>query len=165
MSHQMAMDRVKKLDIGIEPDAAVSGAVVIESEYSTFLTFNAMRTHEDGQFEDVGTAVIEFVGAMKSQFGHPNDEALEGHPLSARGLDYNDAFEVEDSTWLKTIREQNRMCFPDATWFGESLRHFVVTFHDSTFECLAEDLKVTIRTEPYRTIIGEIAERILVEVR
>jgi hypothetical protein len=39
---------VKKLDIGFEPDAGVSGAVVLQDESSTFFTFNAIRKNSDG---------------------------------------------------------------------------------------------------------------------
>ncbi len=37
------LDDIVELDVGIRPEAAVSGAVLIQTEFSTHLTFNAMR--------------------------------------------------------------------------------------------------------------------------
>jgi hypothetical protein len=86
-------------------------------------------------------AVIELVGCSVATFGYPNDEALPGHPLYAAGLRHYGLFEVHDSEWIERLSRQNRVVFPEVTPRGSSIRHFVITFHDSTFECLAEDVR------------------------
>ena len=87
-------EKVKRLKIGAQSDPGVSGAIVVESEFSTYLMFNSTE----------GTIVlVEFVQAIKTQFGHPNDEALGGHPLYRHGLRHYGSFEVINSSWLFPI--------------------------------------------------------------
>lgn len=70
-------------------------------------------------------------------FGYPNDEALPGHPLFANGLNYYGVFEVRESSWAARLDEQNEVSFPNAV-ATRPQTHFIITFHDSTFECLAD---------------------------
>jgi len=63
------IDQIVELDLGIRSEAAVSGAVLIQTEQSTFLTFNAMRPTDrlgphGHPMEDAGTAVVEFNDAF-----------------------------------------------------------------------------------------------------
>ena len=80
------MQTIEELKIGIRPEAAVSGAVLVQSEMSTFLTFNAQKDTDRpspyGGFytEDAGTAIVEFPMCLVTKFGHPNDEAAGAVP-------------------------------------------------------------------------------------
>lgn len=76
---------------------------------------------------------IRFV-ALAVSFGHPNDEALPGHPLSDAGLGFYGIYQVEPSPWLTQVLARNRVVFPSSSF---NATHWVITFHDSTFECLA----------------------------
>ena len=75
------------------------------------------------------------------KFGYPNDEALPGHPLYPKGLTFYGIFEVRDSSWSRALAEQNLVSFPNPSPSATSGRHFVVTFHDSTLECIAEGIE------------------------
>ena len=86
-------------------------------------------------------AVLRFPVCQIVKFGYPNDEALPGHPLYSKGLSYYGLFEVLDSSWIKTLAEQNLVSFPNPGPSRPSRRHFVVTFHDSTLECIAERME------------------------
>jgi hypothetical protein len=83
-------------------------------------------------------AVVEFQRCLIHKFGSPNDEALRGHRLHGRGLVAYRAHTVERSRWLEeqehinSVHPQHR---PEA--FRE-LVHYVLAFHDETFECLAK---------------------------
>jgi hypothetical protein len=158
-------EKVIELDLGYTPEAAVSGAVLVQSERSTFLTFNAMRLRDDGYRVDAGTALVEFPFCIITQFGYPNDEALPGHPLYAFGLkDYGyGIFEVLNSSWRKRIDDQNRISFPRLESYTKRSRHFIITFHDSTFECLARDIQLEIIGEPYERVFARIGERVINE--
>jgi hypothetical protein len=94
---------------------------------------------------------------MLTKFGYPNDEALSGHPLYSKGLDAYGVCEVISSSWVKTLTEQNRVAFPDTP--DSTLRHFIITFHDSTFECIARELKASVSEEPYEKVFAEITRR------
>ena len=142
---------VVPVNLGFDPEAAVSGAFVLQDEYRTFLTFNAVRASSDGRSEGCGTAIIELHGALSTKFGLPNDEALRGHPLYERGLRFYSIAEVLNSSWVRDAEAQNRLSFPDgAPW---TVRHFIFTFHDSSLECLAESLTHELSAEPHAEIL------------
>jgi hypothetical protein len=145
------VDYITQLRIGAEPASGVSGAVVVASELSTFLMFNSA---------DGAVVLVELIRAIKSQFGYPNDEALGGHPLYQSGLKHYGVFEVENSSWLEQTRKQNAVCFPNADRWGKNLHHFVFTFHDSTFECLAEDLKVRSLGIPKQQVLADLLKHV-----
>ena len=152
-------DIVRPLDIGFLPEAAVSGPVLLQNDFNAFLTFNAVRMTEDDKRADAGTAVIEFEHCSLTKFGYPNDEALGGHPLAKRGLKWYGVFEVEKSSWIAEKTKQNRVNFPNTTEDTQS-RHFIFTFHDSTFECLAWDLRAKLDDRPYHAIVSELTGRL-----
>src|SRR5688572_5489508 len=76
------------LDLGFEPEAAISGPVLLQDDYNAFLAFNAMRPTPEGLLVSAGLAVIELEGCGTTKFGYPNDEARPGHPLYKFGLSY-----------------------------------------------------------------------------
>ena len=141
------------IDIGVRPEAAVSGAVLLQSESKCFLLFNTNRGPVAGA---VPIAVLEFRGIHKTQFGIPNDEALAGHPLHDRGLSPYDVFEIVNSSWLAAEERRNRVRFPDSRF---DCTHYILSFHDSTFECLAEDLNVVVETRPLEDLLMELTRR------
>ena len=85
-----------------------------------------------------GLAIVQFHRCLIHKFGAPNDEARSGHPLSTRGLGGYSAHTVERSSW---IAEQERINSVHRNHRPESfteLTHYVLPFHDETFECLAK---------------------------
>ena len=160
-------DIVIPLDLGCVPDRAVSGAVLVQSERSCFLTFVALRPGPDGLEHDAGFALIEFEGCAVTQFGSPNDEGFRGHPLfakaEAQGDTWTGSHEILHSSWIRRCAAQNHTAFPwlEEGWPGA--RHFLIAFHDSTFECIADGLRVEVIDAPYPTIFARIAERINAE--
>ncbi len=153
-------DSVVELDLGCCPEAAVSGALLLQTEYKAFLSFNAQRRRPDGVFEDAGTAIVEIVRCTITRFGYPNDEALSGHPLYRNGLINYGIYEILNSSWIVELKKQNRVSFPSTTntsW----MRHFIFVFHDSTFECLAQNIKIRLSPEPYEDVFKTISEHVL----
>jgi hypothetical protein len=161
----MDIEKVVELNLGVTPEAAVSGAVVVQTEHSTILTFNAMRKTDKpfpgGGFyrEDAGTAIVHFTRCTASKFGYPNDEAWGSIPRT-KGLAYG-IFEVEHSIWKLELARLNRFAFPDTKEWGG--RHFLFLFHDSSFECLAHDLSLEVTKEPYAETFKRISSRLLSE--
>ena len=151
---EQQVDRVVPLDVGVVADPGVSGAVLLRDDHRTYLTF---RSCARSVTEGAGpTAIVTFERCLITKFGYPNDEALDGHPLSARGLAAYGVFEVLDSSWARSVVIQNRVRFP-ATPDDYAGRHFVFAFHDSTFECLARDLRVEFAEGPAAEIIQRLA--------
>jgi len=74
-------------------------------------------------------------------FGPPNDEGLHGHPLAERGLEPYGVFVVSPSSWLRALVRMNAVHPRHRDEHFDGLCHFVFTFHDSTFECIARGFK------------------------
>lgn len=169
----MDTEHVVELRIGCHPEAAISGGLLLQSESAVFLLFNAMSDEKNakGYCEDLGTAVIEFKRCRRTQFGGPNDEALPEHPLYGKGLeDFGYGIgEVLNSKWAQEVLERAKKsakriwgdrferAFEHHKW---SSRHFIVSFHDSTFECLADDFVVTVHREPFDEVLSGIHKRL-----
>lgn len=154
-------DQVVKLDLGFKPEAAISGEVLVQTERSTFLTFNAMGLGPDGiHYRGIGFALLEFNICLQTRFGLPNDEALPGHPLYSKGVQTYAMYEVLNSSWIDQLAEQNRVKFPTTTNF-DSFRHFILTFHESIFECVAEGFTSEVFDGPYEQLFARIAERVM----
>jgi hypothetical protein len=94
-------------------------------------------------------AIIRFETKIAHMFGPPNDEAFSGHPLASRGLTRYSVSEVHRSSWVRRLEQMNAVHPHHDVKFFAKYRHFVFAFHDSTFECIAENLT-------FRTQIGTI---------
>ena len=151
------MEEIVELDVGCTPEAEVSGPVLLQTDYSAVLTFNAMRKSEKGEFLDAGTAIVEFENCSVTKFGYPNDEAWSGIPRT-RGLSYG-FYEVLNSAWKSELETLNRHSFPETkAWNG---RHFLILFHDSLFECIARDFKIETSHERYEDLWVRVYQRAL----
>lgn len=156
----MSAEQLVDLAVGFSPEAAVSGALLLQSERATILTFNAMRPAKTGKYVEAGTAVFEFRQCLITRFGLPNDEALPGHPLYHQGLDVYGCYEVLNSSWRAEAEAQNRVAFPATDY--SSVRHFVFVFHDSCFECLAGDFDARL-VDDFRSEFDRLADDIFSE--
>ncbi len=145
-------------DIGFMPEAAVSEPVLLQNDDGAILTFSAVRLGPDGRREEAGYGIVEFDLCSLTKFGYPNDEALPGHPLYERGLGVYGVYEVRNSSWVRLITEQNRVAFPNTP--DSTKRHFIFTFHDSSFECIARGLDASLSTRPYAEIFEEVRRRV-----
>jgi hypothetical protein len=100
--------------------------------------------------------VLRFEGLLQSRFGYPNDEALAGHPYATSGIGFYGLFEVKGSGWLAELGRQNQVAFPNSPWPPRPFRHFVLTFHDSTFEALCMNVGGRATDETVAEIIGRL---------
>lgn len=92
----------------------------------------------DSVTEPETVALVSFQGPYAHQFGPPNDEAIRGHPLFHLGLEPYSSFEVTNSAWIDKLRRRNSVHpYHNDSQFAD-LRHFIITFHDSTLEVVAK---------------------------
>lgn len=98
---------------------------------------------EDSPGESV--ALVRFQSVRAHMFGPPNDEAFEGHPLASRGLSPYTAHEILCSSWLRGLERMNSVHPHHTPKLFAGYRHFIFTFHDSTFECIARSFTVTVQ--------------------
>jgi hypothetical protein len=160
-----AAGEAKKLNLGFAPDAGAAGAVLVPTNFGIYATFRAMVSNEDGGQEPVGTAVVELVGCVAKAFSYSTDMGEDGRPYSFFDLKSGAVYEIVDSEWLLKVEED---VFGRAQGTGNGvrtagkkkrtlLRHYVFTFHDTTFQCIAEGLKPKVSTESYGDIVADLA--------
>jgi len=147
--------RVQPYDIGCEPSPSVPAETLLQDGWKTYLLFWAVgkAARGSGGLDDLGVAVMDCRDCAMSRFGYPNDEGLPEHPLYAAGLGSagTAVVEVLDSAWAAEVAEQ-RLASARRIWGGRGMdwgwarnrthRHFVVTFKEATFECIASELVV-----------------------
>ncbi len=105
--------------------------------------------------------IVTFSSPYAHMFGPPNDEAFLGHPLSNRGLKPYGAFEIKNSSWLRELEKLNSV-HPEHNKesFIENKKHFIFSFHDSTFECIAESFEYNTQTDSTINIISSLSQKL-----
>jgi hypothetical protein len=141
----MESDRVVELQLGVVPEAAVSGAVLFQTEASAHLVFNASAGN--------ARVLVTFERCILTRFGHPNDEARWGIPRF-RGTTYG-IYRVEHSSWIAEVVRLNRHRFP-TTGDDYVKLHYLFAFHDSTFECLADGMKLEVTSRTLAEIARDL---------
>jgi hypothetical protein len=91
---------------------------------------------------DRGVALIKFPLVKSFKHGAPNEEALAGHPLYGKGLEFRGVHKVENSSWINSLEQQNSV-HPkhERGAFLEGTVHYIFTFQDSTLECVVNEGK------------------------
>jgi hypothetical protein len=145
--------QVQAFNLGVLPRSDVPRPVLLQSEGSCYLLFEGTA---DALPRSNGVVIVNFKSCLISRFGHPNDEALVGHPLYKAGLGFYGVFEVNNSSWDNEIRSQNRVAFPNFNM--PKRRHFIITFHDSMFECIAASAEAEISTESFSDAASRLIE-------
>jgi hypothetical protein len=101
---------------------------------------------------DDAVALVVFSGLEAHYFGPPHVDAVNRHPLHPRGVDIYGAFEVHDSSWIRELRQISARHIEG--------RHFILTFHDTTFECIARGFTTSLhRGHPAEVIHNQTHNR------
>jgi hypothetical protein len=141
-------DQVVEYDLGAKPGSIGGGTYVLQSEYDSFLVFDAGQY--DGERFIRSWAVVTIKHCMLTKFGSPNDEGLGQHPLYKRGLSFYNVYEVLNSSFVqKEIGTHT------------DLHHWIFTFKDSTFECIGDELRLDVSTQPLAQVIADVTARML----
>jgi hypothetical protein len=160
---EMGLPYAEHTDLGVKWDTGAPMPVLI-SGLRTFVAFY-LSIHDplfDGTNPSIrdprtdhGIGVVKFKGVTSVKMGSPNDEVLNGHPLWGSGLEFYQAHGVRNSPWIRELMEINRVHsgFHERNW--SEMRHFILTFHDETVECVAREM-VT-RAEPEATMPEVVA--------
>lgn len=105
---------------------------------------NEQYSEDDSVNYDEKVIFIKFKRCSKYTFGGPNDEALHGHPYYKLGLGRYAFYELKNSDYIKSLQEINKCHdrYNPKNW--TNLKHYILTFHDNMFECIAEDFEINI---------------------
>jgi hypothetical protein len=149
-------DRDRVVPLTDVPQSSVGAPIpiVLSDEFTTVVSYYVQETRRapDGsdvrlvgpRSEDEMVALVRFGHCYATMFGPPNDEAFRGHPLADRGLRPYGSFVIEDSSWIRRLERMNSVHpyhKPERFW---ELKHYVLSFHDSTFECIAHGYSVEV---------------------
>ncbi|WP_208866592.1 hypothetical protein [Mesorhizobium sanjuanii] len=104
-------------------------------------------------------AILTAEPYLALQFGPPNDEAISGHRLYGLGLRPYAAFEVLDSSWIASFEKANRVHASHTPELFSTYRHFILTFHDSTLEFVAESFSTRLHEGAVLALLMESAGR------
>lgn len=134
-------ERAVPVDVpGLAWSAGAPEPFIVSSEQRTLIGFRG-RSQDADQSDGGEVIVVEMVDCTSVKFGFPNDEVLHGHRLHGAGLGYYQLHEVEDSAWLIELRAIEAVHDHAPGVPFENARHFVLTFHDSTVEAIASDVR------------------------
>jgi hypothetical protein len=140
---------------------------VMSDERVTFLTYYVENTPEDWdsaivRMMDSATngepvALVRFKQCHAHLFGPSSEEFFSRHPLANRGLKPYGAYVVEDSSWLRWLEGMDQVhAHPHKLSYFSLLKHFIFAFHNSTFECLAEEMDISVYQGPIRMVVPQM---------
>jgi hypothetical protein len=131
-------DQVVLLDSVPHPAADAAEPFIVASGRRVILAYPIAEADFErfGPFDpdDDPFCTVLFPDAAFHRLGPPGDVDLEIHPLAIQGLLGYSAHEVVNSSLAAEIAAVGSAV--------PALRHFVITFQDSTFECVASDYTV-----------------------
>jgi hypothetical protein len=142
-------ERVRPTEVGLRWDGGAPLPHLLQSELRTFLAFYLDDPSRDGtrgegvdptSTKPAPIGVIEWLSCMGAVLGGPNDEAYHGHRLWEQGLSSVGAYraaEVDGSAWVAELERSSRVHESHRPEAYTEYRHFILGFHDSTFECVA----------------------------
>ena len=110
---------------------------------------------------DRGVAFIEFESYLNFKFGSPNDEVLYGHPYFNLGLRSYSFFEIQDSDWIAEVIKINSVHPRHSQDLFKDYKHFILTFHDSMFECIAKNYKLSFSNKSMGELISKQVESLI----
>lgn len=116
---------------------------------------------DPGGSERIG--VIEFVGCSGAVLGMLNDETIHGHRLWERGLrevGHYGAGQVIHSAWITEYDRGQRVHPGYKASRLSGMKHYILMFHDSTLECLADDFAVSHRRGEMRDVLAELVKKL-----
>ncbi|MBI2373929.1 MAG: hypothetical protein HYV07_08020 [Deltaproteobacteria bacterium] len=105
-------------------------------------------------------AIVRFTRPYASMFGPPNDEAFSGHPLAKRGLHPYGGFEVTGSSWIRGLEKMNAVHPYHRSEHFAVYRHFILAFHDTTFERVATGYSFEYASGPLNELVSREAAKI-----
>jgi hypothetical protein len=122
-------------------------------------TYATMKDSSSSSTESI--AIVEFERVTAHRFGTPNDEVLHGHPLFGRGLRTYGAHKVVNSAWLADLQRINSVHagYDAATWSDRV--HYLLSFHDETFECIARSHAVEVVQVTFREALALAGAKVL----
>jgi hypothetical protein len=164
-------EHAQRLDLGLIWDVGAPCPHLLHSEGRTFLAFllpvrlagvpSGTVTVVDAATDRArGVGVVEWLRCRAAAVGWPNDEVLHGHRLWSKGLSKVGPYlaaEIVGSGWIEDMEIRNRAHPSHQAQMFSGLRHFLLSFKDSTFECVAEDYECYEVRDSFPAVLAVLA--------
>lgn len=156
------MDIKHLKDIKIEAGSPLPMVLSTETHLCLLFYSNWGDTDETQDMEEAATiSIVRFEQYLIYKFGVPTDETLLRHPLYNAGLTHYAGHIVEKSLWIEEIVKVDSVHpYHNKETFKE-YRHYVLTFHDSTFECIAKKYEVEYTQQSFDEIAHTVLQRVI----
>ncbi|AWK03521.1 hypothetical protein HYN56_04500 [Flavobacterium crocinum] len=105
-------------------------------------------------------ALVSFEHAISHKFGSPNDEVIEGHPLYEHGMEAYKAHQVVHSSWIAELEKINSIHTGYYPEYWKTLKHYIFTFHDNMFECIAKGYTIEVFNTRFKEVVFTATERL-----
>lgn len=131
------MERVKVLE-NIFPhwDIGAPTPTLLADEHKVSLAYYT---------QELDVALITFSHCFEYKMGMPDENLVGNHRLGKKGLREYEAHLIENSEWITEL-EKNYKVISNYSRDGRQYQHYVFTFHDRSFECIASDYTIQIKT-------------------
>ncbi len=141
------MELVEIKDL-FEMDSGSPSPTILSSDNELFIAFYTTKPRISNipvmrnTIFDTGIVALKFKYCLKYTFGMPGDETIEGHPYSKLGMKSYSFYELRDSDLIKSLQEIGEIHpnYNPKKW--EMYKHYILTFHDNMFECIAKDFEL-----------------------
>lgn len=129
-------------------DSGAPSPTIISNDSDLYVSFYVNKEYTSeillrrNSISDNGVISIKFNRFQKYTFGSPSDELIHGHPYYKLGLRSYSFYELKDSDLIKSLQEISKahVYYSPNGW--EKYKHYILTFHDNMFECVALDFEI-----------------------
>ncbi len=125
----------------IKMDNGGASPMVVSNENQLYLIFYKDISEQSyNNYDD--RYIMKFGLYLKYNFGIPNNESLYNHPYGKLGVESYSFYELKKSPLLEEMESIEKLhpYYNKSNWLG--YKHYIITFHDSMFECIAKDFKL-----------------------
>lgn len=161
------MELIEIKDLFYIDNGAPAPTVISNDNELIIIFYSANRNllsdiQERNTIYDEGVVVLKFKVYLKYSFGIPSNETLQGHPYYQLGMRSYAFYEVKNSNLIEDIDHIQKIHPYYDPLKLKDYKHYLLTFHDSMFECVAKDFEVeNIHTSMYKqatVILNELSK-------
>ncbi len=135
----------------ITPETGVPEVRVLSNSNTTVVVFyngdKGGPSFNEAKQTDVNAMAVYFENCIIHKLGNPNDEVLHGHALYKFGLNVYAGQQIEHSQWLAEVIKVNSVHSRRNPVMFEKYKHYLISFKENTFECLAESYRVEVHSD------------------
>ena len=100
--------------------------------------------------------VLSFNNCIYHRLGSPNDESLKGHRYYKLGLRSYSFYELRQSDLIHQLMSIDSVHPKYNVNSWKNYKHYIITFHDEMFECVAANFEISKEESSMHEQIGKI---------